>query len=514
MTCPECGYVLAAFDKECPRCRRFQRSERSCPHCGTVNAASAPDCKRCGHTFQSHILHGQKPALRPPPPGPPATEQEEEPPTPLRVAPAPPPAPAPLQGQPHSLPQGQPSAPLSTPLTAEMLACRMCGSTGGQKLTAICRAGSWTTQSRGYAVGVGGDGYGNTVMVGGPTSSTSHGQTALAALLLPPNRPVFRPSRVGSILVPLIGGLVSLVASTAGPLPASVAVLLTCALWFVVLLSEGRAAADGLARHGASRLVWEQAMQTWGRLFYCSRCDHVYDPQEGTAAAPTAMNTLLFGRSAGLRPVHEAADDGAVVKAASLAFGVAALLLAWIWVANAQEQGREGEEVRQVSQVRDPLLARYRAALPTVDAAIAQGERAMGVDTGGDAARAEQVSQLSTHLSELKSSRDAAQQAVDDLGKPEYASIVQDEAAQARSAIDGMQESCRSVTGDLQGLDRPVVLAAPWPPPKSVNSTGTPPGSPQAPADAGTGGSYSITTEAGGGTPPDPALLPHGGGAN
>lgn len=493
MTCPDCGYIMTAFDKECPRCQKYSRAERSCPHCGTVNMAPAPACKRCGYSFQPKSTSAQG-ALKPPKPPmplvvslPPANETD----TPLRVAPEPPPAEAPLRSQEQSSP-----AP-STPMNAEMLACRMCGNTNGQKLTAICRAGSWTTQSRGYAVGMGGDGYGHSVVVGGPTASTTHGQTAIARLLLPPNRPFFRPSRIGSVLVPIAGLFCCLVAASAGPWAATVAVLLTSGLWFVVLLREGQAAATGLPLHTLALAQWEQSMQVWQRLFYCSRCDHVYDPQEGTAAAPHAMTNLLLTRDGEMRPAREMPDNAAAVKAAVLAFGTGLLLLVVIWVISLSQQREAQEEAQHITALRAPLLMQYQAALPQADAAIAAAGSAVAADAanpnaGSDYTHAEKVSSLSSDLSTLKDHRDSAQQGLDNLEKDSHALTAESDASQSSTEISGMVTSCQTVAADLQALGHPAAAFLP--------AAASPEASP--------GAGYSITTQAGGGAPPNPDSLP------
>ena len=503
MQCPDCGYQMTAFDKECPRCQRYTRSERSCPHCGTVNTADAAACKKCRHSFASspsNALPSPSPILLAETPETLRPASDTEKPaegagkfgetTPLlKLAPAPLPDPqdAPLQSQ--APPTPVPAAP---PLSAEALACRMCGNTAGQKLTAICRAGSWSTQSRGYAVGMGYDGSGHSVMVGGPTASSSFGQTALASQLLPPRRPVFHASHIASILIPLIGFAVSLIAYSAGPVAATVGVLLTCGLWMLALLTEGRSAADGQARHDAACATWDSAMLVWNRLFYCSRCDHVYDPQAGTAAAPNAMHSLLRVQQTPVRPVFGAATDGAAVKAMSLAFGVGAVLLACLWSLSFSQQHEAQAQDAQITALRQPLETQFSAALPGVNTVITAADQA-STRTVPDSnyTASEKQSQIALDLGLLKNHRDTAQQDLDTLSKPGDFAALQSTAGDARTEIDALPSSRAAVTADLQAFNQALVPA------------------PSSPADTLPGSRYSITTQAGGGLPPDPSSLPH-----
>ena len=51
MYCPDCGYSLSAFDKDCPRCARLRAWQKGCPHCGTATPLDTPKCGKCGHVF-------------------------------------------------------------------------------------------------------------------------------------------------------------------------------------------------------------------------------------------------------------------------------------------------------------------------------------------------------------------------------------------------------------------------------------------------------------------------------
>ena len=51
MTCPACGYMMTAFDKDCPRCERIGKPQKSCLKCGTSAAVKEEVCPRCRHRF-------------------------------------------------------------------------------------------------------------------------------------------------------------------------------------------------------------------------------------------------------------------------------------------------------------------------------------------------------------------------------------------------------------------------------------------------------------------------------
>ena len=318
MHCPDCGYSLTSFDKECPRCVRLRARTKGCPHCGTAAPLDDPKCGKCGHTYRTAFTH-QEAARR--------DDNWEAPET------APPPTPAaPLATSPAVI-LAPPPTPVTTPLSAEMLACRVCGNTSGQKVSAVCQQGTWSGMSRRQSFGAiyTADG---PIPVSSVSSTSSNGGTQIAQALMPPPRPSFRHGWTGSILVPLLGYPCALLAWFAGAFAASVAITLTSALWFFVLLAESRAEAGGQTRMQGEYVRWQGAMVVWDRLFYCSRCDHVYDPHGGDTARPAGMPSLLFSRlpvAATPLPLRELPLRLPPEKAAAIACGTALVALALVW---------------------------------------------------------------------------------------------------------------------------------------------------------------------------------------
>lgn len=318
MHCTDCGYMMTAFDKDCPRCARLRARTKGCPHCGTAAPLGDVKCGKCGHLYRTASTH-QEAARR---------DDAWEAPEPTQpLAPA-----APLAASPAATPTFAPPAP-PTPLTAEMLACRVCGNTSGQKVSAVCQQGTWSGVARGQSFGAiyTADG---PIPVSSVSATSSSGGTQIAQALMPPPRPSFRHGWTGSILVPLLGYPCALAACFAGGLAASVVIAATSILWFFVLLAESRAEAVGQTRLQGEHARWQAAMAVWDRLFYCSRCDHVYDPHGGGTARPSGLSSLLFAHlpvAATPLPPRELPLRLPPEKAAAIACGTALIALALVW---------------------------------------------------------------------------------------------------------------------------------------------------------------------------------------
>jgi hypothetical protein len=198
--------------------------------------------------------------------------------------------------------------------------CLVCGNSAVQKVTAICQAGSWASNSQGVSFGVGHVG----PLTGGAdfgmvstTTSQSAGASHLARTLAPPLRPVCRSPGGTAGLVILICvaaffglfGVVGLAAlANSGPSDSGG---LGCAVFMLIvaLASAGGAVAIHLdmQRQRTRAMVeyrhklplWEAGMRRWNQLFYCSRCDNVYNPQTGQSAPAHAMPSILWDDTTG-----------------------------------------------------------------------------------------------------------------------------------------------------------------------------------------------------------------------
>lgn len=472
MQCPDCGYVMTAFDKDCPRCEKMASRMKPCLKCGTASAVNAMLCQKCGHRFGDPT---EKPALKPP----------AAPASPLSVA-----APSVSTTPPTQSIHPQASASMTQPpLTAEMLACRVCGGTSAQKVSAVVRAGSWITESRGHFVGAGSDGQGHTMLVGGPTRSTSHGQTGTASLLAPPARPSFAPSYVGTILVPIFGyALALLFWTTVGPVAVTITALLTSLLWAFVWNQEGTAAEGGQVRHRGNIARWEQGMQNWNRLFYCPRCDHVFDAQTSAAAPPHAAYSLVYADAPppGILLLEPSTDR--MTRASITAAVVAALLIVPAWIGYAADQHAAQDFAQSRTAASAPLMtafsgmqARVNADLAAAQTASASGGATSSGFSAEDTHRSETLNSLTTASDKLKENRDQAQQAFDTITKASNESELNDGVQDAQNALGEMKSSLAETEQDLGELRRIPLVS-------------TPPNAPPA---------YQITTAGGGGPRPD-----------
>ena len=130
------------------------------------------------------------------------------------------------------------------------------------------------------------------------------GQTALAQALQLPSK----PSGCGISLAVLatyvsvcgafgfaLGGFIGVTDPAASENPLIVGIV-----WFglsvvFVLLTvlSGRYVGKARKHHQDELKHWEQSMGNWDRLFYCPKCDRVFDPETSRYAPVTQIGQLL-----------------------------------------------------------------------------------------------------------------------------------------------------------------------------------------------------------------------------
>ena len=268
--CPVCGGSLTVPDEAagksgpCPRCKaritvvapatRANANLRPCPSCGVTISVRAPTCHHCGD---------------------PLTPE-------------------------GALPRTQPQPGETGP----DLACAHCGSDQIQKVTAIVNAG--TSSSGGAAVSWEPGPNGQMVQHVVPYHGTS--TSRLASMLAAPAGPrvnMIPPSAdmegcglafLGAIFVGVglwcAVGLWGENLHAFAPIPCVVAAFLVRWLWRTYAAMKER---YRQACRDAERQVpqWKQAVARWEALYYCHRCDHVFDPNTGRSAAAQDMKSLL-----------------------------------------------------------------------------------------------------------------------------------------------------------------------------------------------------------------------------
>lgn len=180
-----------------------------------------------------------------------------------------------------------------------------------QKVSAIHDAGLSTGSYTGVTVGVAATGSGGIGLATGQTNLAGAYQTALSKRLAPPQRPVckqFHPFVLVLAILAIPAGLVvglfalglASMSSGPGPTPSNAAEVAADVLADLVCSAGPFLVAALLLGLGILTLVWapfynrrtrgtydaellrwQGAMQVWDRLYYCSRDDIVFDPDNG-----------------------------------------------------------------------------------------------------------------------------------------------------------------------------------------------------------------------------------------
>lgn len=282
MECPECGYFMTAFETGCPRCARLGESvaRKRCPDCGEAARPWVRACKGCGHNWN-------------PEPGEAGGAAEVE----AVSAPVAPPA---LVMDPVI---GAIRAPAPRPsiLPLGLLGCPVCGHEDTQKVSAVYQGGSWTEQSSGSVGGVGMVWDGPAFVAVGETWQETHGHSRLAAALAPPPRPCGPPGGlrmlIGGLIVAVLGAVFGAVSLPFCLILIGIPFLLMGGITAIVgVFVAGRglwAVCQGM-KADAQVPRWGLVMDVWVRLFYCRRCDSVFDPATGRSAPSSNAQALLL----------------------------------------------------------------------------------------------------------------------------------------------------------------------------------------------------------------------------
>jgi len=146
--------------------------------------------------------------------------------------------------------------------------CPCCGSDNVQKVSSLYNNGSWSSSS----IGLGQSSvYSESEYSGSIRSSTytrNSGSTEIARLLAPPQEPKPPINLIDTIMLPLaIIGLVK---------------------------KQEISKSNGTEVFLREKATWELEMTIWLRLFYCIRCDTVYDPTDNTHVKPSNLAEILI----------------------------------------------------------------------------------------------------------------------------------------------------------------------------------------------------------------------------
>ena len=230
MTCPQCRYALSAFDKSCPRCAQMQ----------TISATTA---------VASHPVPVQSAAQ-----------------------------------EPHS--------------------CVACGCPTIQKVSGLYRGGVWSAESVGVGVGFGRTSGGQSFTTVSTSHATSAGGTSLAQALAPPIQPRRFQTKAENIvlggtffafLVWLVGWMV--VVDSFSPIPFPVFIIVASMITLVPIAAIPyalKAVREQKANLAVLLQRWQTVMSHWDQLYYCSRCDRVFNPKTGQHVPSHATNQALY----------------------------------------------------------------------------------------------------------------------------------------------------------------------------------------------------------------------------
>ena len=236
MNCPKCQYALTAFDKSCPRCNHMKTAQPE------LAVATAP---RAYPTEYAPQLSNN---------------------------------------------------------------CVSCGSPSIQKVSGLYQGGVWSAEAVGVGVGYGRTSNGQSFTTVSTSHATSAGGTSLAQALAPPMKPHSFQTKpeiicLTGIFVAFLAWLwcyMALAGSTASFILHSNLiryVFIASALTLVPVISAPYAikASRKQKTHLAVLLRrWKTVISHWDQLYYCSRCDQVFNPHTGQHVPSRATNGTLY----------------------------------------------------------------------------------------------------------------------------------------------------------------------------------------------------------------------------
>lgn len=172
-------------------------------------------------------------------------------------------------------------------------ACPVCSNSNVNRLSNIVRSGmSSGALGAGFGMLGGGASY-----VGG-VAGVSKNATHLAKVLAPPKEPRYDYNpfplmalTVGSLIVIMV---LLVLAQKLGDTAADTIVLaIGLALAILGAFTIGPVTRKNKAKHRQAHIRWQEAMVAYDRLFYCDRCDHVYDHVTRQLRRPESAYDLI-----------------------------------------------------------------------------------------------------------------------------------------------------------------------------------------------------------------------------
>lgn len=243
-----------------------------CPKCQQRSVIDAVQCGRCGHQYRTQFAADQTMIVAPQPhPAP-------------HVAPTSPPV-APHASAPHLYA----SAPY-----AYAYRCIVCGNEDIQKVSALFNAGTWAANSVGFSVGGGHIWGGPNFTTADISTTATSGATSLAQALAPPQPPRQEANYVGcAIAAVAFLGFIALCSAIVSPI--AWLFVAGCAVGLFALVQGFRR--ESIRNQLQYQMDFQRfsiATQRWEALFYCRRCDHVFNLTTGEQCPSAMMHAYLF----------------------------------------------------------------------------------------------------------------------------------------------------------------------------------------------------------------------------
>lgn len=168
--------------------------------------------------------------------------------------------------------------------------CVKCASTDVKKVSAVVREGTWKAKTQGESFGFRRDHKGRWRPDPRTYTETHTHKTELAKILTAPDEPFYFGLPPNIFFGIAIGAAWFLTQSIGAFL---VILFILCGIMSALHDRLWRWYKRGRKRAEDEHEAWETAMKKWNRLFYCSRCDSVFDPETGQSAPIGEMKTLL-----------------------------------------------------------------------------------------------------------------------------------------------------------------------------------------------------------------------------
>lgn len=331
MKCPHCAYLLDPFDLVCPRCH--QKPVKASQPSSELQKSRDADWEQERIELRQKALERQQKAKAEEPKAEAAPFEWDwsggipqggvgQFPSSLPSSSAITPVP---QSHPSSLPPAIPPQSTPTPSYSSPsggLLCPCCQGSDIQSVSAIVRGGTWSSSSRWSTSGsieadttginmgrINGqhshaDTFGvNLGHTSGRTSSRGHqsssGATELARTLAPPTcaptpvkKGISENAGCWFIGIPLVFFTMWKGGAWSGWICWPV-ILLTLFIWWATWNGNKDDYQKELEKFENSKKVFESKLARWNALYYCHRCDIVFNPATGRYTHATNMNSMV-----------------------------------------------------------------------------------------------------------------------------------------------------------------------------------------------------------------------------